>query len=157
MNNIKIAERFINEYKLNVLPTNPKEKSPAGKSWKEFESRFSTESEIEEKFKYVDLESVKMGIICGNISGGLEVLDFDNKIGNAEEILRVFSELPGVNELTNKCPLEKTQSGGFHIYYRSGAIDGNQKLALQSNTSDDKGNPKYECVIETRGEGGFCK
>lgn len=154
--NIDIIKTYVNEYKLNVLPTKPKEKAPAGASWKEYQERFITDSEIIEKFGDVDLEAIKIGVVCGKISGNLEALDFDNKMNNAEEIFKQFSEIPCIREIINKCPIEKSQNGGFHVYYRCERIEGNQKLASWPNGLDDKGKEKRECLIETRAEGGYC-
>ena len=92
-----------------------------------------------------------IGIICGEISGGLECLDFDNHFGDAKATLGKYLSIPEVNEIytTYKLPIESTMSGGFHLMYRCRKIEGNRKLA--SRLKD--GRP--DAIIETRGEGGY--
>lgn len=156
MNKIELIKKYVYEYGLNVLPTVAKSKAPEGATWKEYQNRLINEDEIESKFKNVDFESVRMGIVCGKISGGLEVLDFDNKLSNAAQIYEDFCKLPDVKEIVEKCTVETTQSGGYHVKYRCKETEGNLKLASQANGINEKGKSKYETVIETRGEGGFC-
>ncbi|GAB5406594.1 MAG: hypothetical protein Aurels2KO_48250 [Aureliella sp.] len=84
---------------------------------------------------------VGFAVVCGSVSGGLEVLDFDDgdlwapwwyKAGHIVErydLPRIF-----------------TPSRGWHVYLRCQTIAGNQKLA-KSESGDT--------LIETRGEGGY--
>jgi len=91
-----------------------------------------------------------IGIICGECSGGLECLDFDNHFGDAKETLSKF--VTGkVKEIYEKykLPIESTLSGGYHFIYRADNIEGNLKLAERLK------NGKPDAIIETRGEGGY--
>lgn len=92
-----------------------------------------------------------IGIICGEISGGLECLDFDNHFGDAKENLGKYLAIPEVNEIYTryKLPIESTMSGGFHMMYRCKKNDKNKKLATRLKD----GRP--DAIIETRGEGGY--
>lgn len=93
-----------------------------------------------------------IGIICGQASGGLECLDFDNHFGDAKTILAKYLEIPEVAEIYRKhrLPIESTQRGGFHLLFRCQKNEGNRKLAQRLNQD---GRP--EALIETRGEGGY--
>lgn len=139
------AYKAYTESGCKVLPTS-NIKIPAlnkGESWN---------NGIDDVSRFTDAYGI--GVICGAISGGLECLDFDNHFGDAKENLQDFIALDGVNEIYNKYlpPIEKTVGGGYHLLYRCGTVEGNQKLAMRKN---DKG--KAEAIIETRGtDGYFC-
>jgi hypothetical protein len=150
MNVKEVVREYRNNYNLNVLPTAPKEKRPIAKNWKELQQRFLTDEEIDSIPEDELNENIRVGVVCGQISQNLEVIDIDNKTGKAFEIYEAYKALPSISEILSKCPVEKTQSGGYHIYYRCEIVEGNQKLASV------KLNGILECIIETRGEGGFC-
>ena len=129
---------------LSVVPT--KGKSPAS-SWKDFQSRLPTEDELKDWFGD-GIDSFNFGhnvnnvaVVAGKVSGGLEVLDFDDPALIKPWKEAVFSESP---ELLRKLPMVKTPSGGCHAYYRCEDIEGSQKLAVGSEN---------KTLIETRGEG----
>lgn len=142
----KFAKKFL-EVNVNVLPTISSKKYPAVKSWKQYQSNFITEKEIENFFTS---EIDGIGVVCGKISGGLECIDIDNKFDSAQFIYDELNSTSELNSILSCCIVEKSQSGGFHIFYRCENISRNQKIASK------KKNGGYECIIETRGEGGFC-
>jgi hypothetical protein len=89
------------------------------------------------------------------------MIDFDNKGSpDADTLYQRWSALvediqPGLLRLL---PMERTQNGGYHVYYRCHPVQRNQKLALRSATLaelDKKPTEKVVGLIETRGEGGF--
>lgn len=126
---------------LCVLPVNAdRSKRPALSSWAEFQHRLPTEAELRNWFSG-DCDGV--GLVCGAISGGLEVIDFDTDALYEPWAARVEQESPG---LLARLPQDITPRNGTHIYYRCSAISGNLKLAR-----DTEG----KALIETRGEGGF--
>ena len=59
---------------LSVLPARKKEKCPAFK-WKEYQERLPTACEITAWFAN---NHDAVCIVCGKVSGNLEVIDFDN-------------------------------------------------------------------------------
>lgn len=132
---------------ISVIPVNPETKSPLIK-WTEYQSKQMTNDQAWQLFT----DSKGIAIICGHVSGGLECLDFDNHFNNAGAIIRQFMEIIEVEEIIKKydLPVEKSPSGGYHIFFRSKIPQGNQKLARKENA---KGRP--ETLIETRGEGGY--
>lgn len=95
-----------------------------------------------------------IGIICGELSGGLECLDFDNHFGDAKENLSAFltGEVKAIYEKYD-LPIESTLTGGFHLLYRCRKIEGNQKLASRPKQQGNRWVP--DAIIETRGEGGY--
>lgn len=85
-----------------------------------------------------------IAVVCGKVSGGLVVLDFDVKNGN-----RFDDWVKDVNaidsKVLSKLYIETTPSGGYHVCYKSKSGVPNMKLAC---------NKDGKATIETRGEGG---
>lgn len=100
--------------------------------------------------KFADAYGI--GLICGQISRGLECLDFDNHFGDARKIMHRYLEIPEVKEIYqhHRLPIESTMSGGFHLLFRCDKNEGNRKLALRLSPEN-----RPEAIIETRGEGGY--
>jgi hypothetical protein len=140
-----IARAYV-EAGLSVVKASKQSKIPVD-SWKEFQKRRPTLEEIDNFFRHV-YANTALFIICGKISGNLEVLDFDLQ-GEKFEPWRELVEdrAPG---LVERLLVQKTQRDGKHVAYRcpGTTIPGNNHLALRLID----GKPK--ALIETRGEGG---
>jgi hypothetical protein len=132
---------------LSVIPTNLNDKKPTRK-WKQYQSQLPEITDIPVFFKNDEVPAV----VCGAVSGGLEIIDIDNHFGDATQIFLEFKELINNTdpELYEKLTIETTQSHGFHIAYRSNLTAGNQKLARRR-----KSDTAVDTIIETRGEGGY--
>jgi hypothetical protein len=153
MKNIEMIDGYVNGHGLSVIKIAAGDKTPVG-SWKEFQARKLTAQEIIEKFD--NDEELRIAIVCGQVSGNLELIDIDNKFNNVDTLYPEYLALPGVDDIVNKCVVEKSMSGGIHIYYRCYQIQGNQKLAVwPTGKKNEKGKEIYETVFETRGEGGY--
>jgi replicative DNA helicase len=141
---------------LSVIPTNEKKGSVI--AWKRYQAERLREEEVEAVFSGDNVKGI--AIICGVISGGLEVIDVDAKYdttGSLWDRLRNLIE-DNLPELYSSLVIAKTKSGGFHIYYRCKSIEGNQKLAQRHTTQEEKviePKEKVRVLIETRGEGGY--
>ena len=130
---------------LSVIPIRADAtKAPACEAWKEFQTRIPSEVEIRRMFR----KDCGVGIVAGEVSGNLEVLDVENEAPFAE-----FCELVREHDptLIDLLPRVETPSGGHHLFYRCEEIAGNQKLAMKAGM---KGNPD-EVLFETRGQGGY--
>lgn len=130
---------------LSVIPTK-EDKLPALPTWKPYQSQRIKEDEVEGLFTGANVKG--LAIICGAISGGLEVIDVDTKhdtTGSLWDELRALIE-DNLPELYSRLVIAQTKSGGYHIYYRCSSIAGNLKLSTKKNK---------EVLIETRGEGGY--
>lgn len=113
-------------------------------SWKQYQERHATSAELSDWFDRPNPYGI--GVICGAVSGNLEVLDFDDPYVCAHYFAKL-SEL-GLEDLARSCWRVMTPTLGTHLYYRhQGEATGNQKLAM---SADGK-----ETLIETRGEGGY--
>ena len=123
--------------------------------WVQYQKRLPTEEEL---IAWFSLEggANNLGVVCGNISGGLEVLDFDRKLSKDGEYINVFEDFKLKLEsrdlnLLERLVVTETKNGGVHVKYRCTAIEGNQVLA-RCLKDDGTG---LEAIIETRGEGGY--
>lgn len=95
-----------------------------------------------------------VGLICGNVSGGLEMLELEGRATSSEHMDKIRAECDAVNItwlwdiLTLDGYAEWTPSGGIHLLYRISDHDipGNTKIAMTSGKLT---------LAETRGEGGF--
>lgn len=131
---LEIAQKY-RAAGLNVLPADKKKKRPIGR-WKEWTKSVGDFDSVFPK----DLQFDALAVVCGATSGGLEVVDFDQKA-------KAFNDFANFYGSLDLFPVESTQSGGKHIAFRSSDFGRNQKLALDE---------KDEVLIETRGEGGIC-
>ena len=144
---IEIFKKY-KESGLSCLPTN-KDKMPAipkGESWL---TGWNNISEYEKSFG--------IGILCGNLSGNLECIDFDNHFGDAKQVLSDFLQIDEIKEIytKHKLPIQSTTSGGFHLLYRCSVLNGNQKLAMRPKYDNNQKKYRKDVLIETRGEGGY--
>jgi hypothetical protein len=119
-------------------------KKPIG-VWKDYQKSKRTPEEIEL------LNCSKYGLVTG--FNDLEVIDVDLKVLQTvtekkewwDEYLAFLSD--NIVDFMDKVVISKTQSGGYHILYKSKTILGNTKIAKLEGMS--------EAIIETRGKGGF--
>lgn len=130
------------QHGLSVLPAKRADKRPAIGSWKPYQTRLPTGTEIRAWFS-----NPQDGLctITGRVSGNLEIIDFDN---GGELFDRWYKLIP--SDLQNSLAVEQTPSGGWHVIYRcESTVSGNMKLAQR------KDGQKVHTLIETRGEGGL--
>jgi len=152
---------------LCVLPAVKKDKRPALSGWKQYQTALPTERQIETWFAAADA----LCIVCGGVSGRLEMIDFDDDGAVfGEWFARIDESSP---ELASKLVVERSPSGGRHVVYRhEGEPAGNAKLAVRRWEPAD-GTPiaargkevvprrvggrwiAEQTLIETRGEGGL--
>jgi hypothetical protein len=108
-------------------------------TWEPFTQRLATDSELATWFSRP--YEVAIGLVAGRVSGGLEILDFDDG-----SLLDPWWDL--VRPIADRLPIVSTPSNGWHVFYRCSEIGGNCKIAM--DRSRDK-----ETLIETRGEAGY--
>nr|WP_221382782.1 bifunctional DNA primase/polymerase [Actinoplanes polyasparticus] len=116
-----------------------------------------------------------IGLVCGAVSGGLEMLEAEGRAmqeGALQKVAAAAAER-GLDELWRRITVdpgayvEMTPSGGVHILYRitGGPVPGNTKLASRPARTDEltgnepdlvaKGRTVIRVLAETRGEGGY--
>jgi hypothetical protein len=126
--------------------------------WKVFQKRLLTEQELTEQFSHTKTQGI--AVICGAVSGGLEVIDIDAKNDITGDLMpRILAAVEEYSpELLQVIYTVTTKSGGMHLYYRCEVVEGNAKLASRPTTEEElKKNPleKVKVLIETRGEAGY--
>lgn len=116
-------------------------------AWQEYQTRRSTVDEIHRW--YANGRLTGLGVVLGEASGGLELLEFDDVAvyGRFKE-LAVRGGLDGVVHRIEGGYLEHSPNG-IHWLYRCEEMSGNTKLACRPAPDGRK------VLIETRGEGGF--
>lgn len=130
---------------LSFIPVG-NDKRPWLNSWTEYQFRRPEPDEIQD-MNFRDAPGV--AIICGDVSGGIEVIDFDTKNDPMGTIWKEFGALAKAMDLDNvlkNVVIQSTMSGGYHILYKCPKPGRSEKLALH-----DSGKP----IIETRGNGGY--
>lgn len=94
-----------------------------------------------------------LGLVCGGVSGGLEMFELEARARDLWPIYRAACVKAGWGDALDRVRsgyLEETPSGGIHLLWRCSEIEGNLKLARRLGTEGD-----IEVLFETRGEGGF--
>lgn len=133
---------------LSVIPVRADGSKAPSVNWKQFQDEIAPPDQIKSWFD--NGADAGIGIVCGHVSGDLEVIDIDDP----DVIDEFWSRINEESATLQRClPTIRTPSGGLHIYYRCDCIDGNQKLAERAPNQDDNG--KGRTIIETRGEGGY--
>jgi hypothetical protein len=152
---------------LCCLPARHDAKCPAV-PWQPYQSRLPTQQELTQLFR----GAKRLCILCGTVSGHLEMLDFDCEGLGYDAWRNAVAEVaPG---LLGQLVVERSPSGGYHVIYRCTAkVEGNLKLAQKIEyvtgpsevtlygrsykpRQDTQG--RWHVVvttIETRGEGGL--
>ena len=130
----EIAKKYY-DAGLNVLPASSSEKRPLV-AWKCY---IKQRPNFDEVFKDT-LKFDALALVCGESSGGVEVIDFDQK---GAAFPPFFEEL---KSYCSECVIETSQSGGKHLIYKRD--DCGSSLKLASNSAG--------VLIETRGRGGVC-
>ncbi len=162
---VKVAAVCCSDKGFSVLPVDPKSKRPL-ETWKHLQATPLTPRELSEK------NFSGFALICGKVSGNLEILDFDFKAALFEPWKNIIEdEAPG---LIKKLLIQRTQSGGLHLVYRCPGLEipSNQELAFDRIRVEGPGEHQhkgktlraqketdgyfiYPCQIETRGTGGY--
>ena len=139
---------------LSIIPVDS-DKVPLINSWTPFQKRLPSTEEIHSFFE----KSVSgLAAVCGEVSGNLEVIDIDTKYDLSGNLVSDFSLVvkklaPG---LLDRVLIQKSESGGWHLWYKCERIGRNEKLATRQATPEEQANgEKIKGLIETRGEGGF--
>ena len=127
-------------------------KRPALTNWKQYQDRLPTPEELLTWFSNAE----GVGVICGTVSGNLEMLELEGR-AVADKLhldLKEMAHNAGLSDVwdrINNGYVEVTPSGGLHWLYRiDGEVSGNTKLARRPGE-----NGGVDVLAETRGEGGF--
>lgn len=149
---------------ISVIPVRDKDeppfikKSPYG-GWKKHQRVIIEKDDLFSQMERHNTTAV--AIICGKVSGNLEVVDIDVKWFPGIDA-KLFKDLSTLYpDLFNKLRIHSTPSGGYHLLFRTQepfVVPGNQKLAKRPATESElliSPKDKSKCFFETRGEGGY--
>lgn len=126
---------------LSIIPIKPDgTKSPALDSWKPYQDHRASDEELRAWFG--NGHAYGIAVICGAVSGNLEVWDFDSS-----EAWEQFYGTYGPTLEEAGAAIARTPSGGAHVYLFRKEAGPNRKIA---RTEDGK-----KTLIEVRGEGGY--
>lgn len=95
--------------------------------WKPYQDRIATEQEIKSFFR----NGADIAVVCGAVSGGVEIIDFDEP-----SLFQPYIDILKGNDsqLAKKLVTQSTPSGRYHLVYRSeDSVPGNQKLAMSAD------------------------
>jgi predicted P-loop ATPase len=125
-------------------------KTPCMKSWEYYQKHIISADNWYQTFRAGNW----IGMVCGQVSGNLECLDFENPFGDARERFKEFKDIPDINALikSHNLIIETTLRGGYHLVYRCEEPIG--KKADLAFKWDEKDNKK-KLLIETRSEGQY--
>ena len=118
-------------------------------SWEAFKTASANMLQVSQW--YADNKTVSFGLITG--FNDIEAIDIDSKILKTKQerdgfLKEYFSLLDSnIDNFYKKFCIVQTQSGGFHILYKSKLITTNKKIAKPKGYK--------EALIETRGKNGF--
>ena len=146
------AKEYINQ-NISVIVTDKNKKALF--PWKQFQNKIISLEEISQQLSHE--KAGGLAVICGAVSGGLEVIDIDTKNDITGSLYdNILSNIP--DEILPLLYTVQTKSGGYHLYYRCKEIAGNQKLSVRFATEEEKKvtpHLKQVVLIETRGEAGY--
>lgn len=122
-------------------------KAPAVESWSKDERL--PWSELLPLFR----GEVGLALVCGPVSGNLELLDFDSGDLFEPWLEQIESQAP---QLPQQIIILSTPRGGFHVPYwvEGQAVPGNHKIAM-APALNAAGQMAPKTLIETRGYGGY--
>jgi putative DNA primase/helicase len=140
-----------------IPPKQDGSKAPDAVSWTIYQQQRPTLSDL--AGWYADSWRSGLGYICGQISGGLELLDFDDRASAWDAYTDLVAD-NGLGQLWQRIIdgyLERTPAGGLHALFRSPHPTGARKLAQRPKREDEKKHERdtWQSLIETKGEGGY--
>lgn len=115
--------------------------SPKG-TWEPYANLQPSLNEIE---RWIAAKVESIAGICGAVSGGMEILDFD-----VPGFYEAWADLAGADAA--HLPMQRTGGGGTQVAWRCDEPEGNQKLAWAPDISQHSGR---RIAIETRGTHGY--
>lgn len=161
------VENLLNQ-NISIVPVRDKDEVYNGKifgaktpykEWKKYQYEIIDRNTLWELMNLKNTTAIAM--ICGSISGNLEVIDFDTKYkpGIDAIVINAINDL--FPDILAKMRPHKTPSGGTHLVYRIAdhEVPPSTHLANRPATIEEiEGTPnkkKFRTFIETRGTGGM--
>lgn len=118
------------EMGFSPIPLKPRSKVPDLRRWQQYQNRLPTEEELRGWFDAAGERN--LAVVCGEVSGGLFVLDFDDP----QAFTYTFGE---AEELASETLLVRTGGGGYHVYLRAKGGRTPKKTSLRRQAGKDRG------------------
>jgi hypothetical protein len=140
----------------SVIPVLENKRPPL--HWKRYQTERMSDRSIFQSFTRPEVRGI--AIVCGEVSGSFEALDFDDKNDPTRTIYDRF-QVDLVNRdpaLAAKLVADTTKNKGHHLYYRCPEIASSTVLAQRPSTFEElTENPSWRVrvLIETLGNGGI--
>ena len=104
---------------LSPVPIKIKDKYPSMlREWRSYMKRPATAQEAGLWAVYKNTSEYGCGIICGAVSGNLEVIDFDNHLNNAEETFNEYTNIEDVAAVIRRhdIPMKALRQAGITFF-----------------------------------------
>lgn len=152
---IHYAHKF-KEIGFSIFPVDFKKQSVG--EWKEFQGRIMTDQELISAFSQPRVTGI--AIICGNVSGGLEVLDIDSKYDLKGDLFEQFVRKMDFSnqKLLSELVISATKNDGYHFLYRTKDSCNYELLARRNATQNElviEPKLKSKTLIECLGNGRY--
>lgn len=123
-----------------VIPTRPDGTKAPAVDWKAYQRQHPTVDQLNAWFR--DGGYPGLGVVCGTVSGHLEMLELEGRAAHlGEQLATALADHDAADLWARLCGgyLERTPSGGFHWLYRVAGADPrrNTKLARRPSTPDE--------------------
>ena len=143
---------------VSVVPIQANGTKRPTRDWSVLQRTRLTKHEVEHYWR--EGQDVGVAVICGAISGNLEMTELEAAATTADSLKKVEREcqVRGIIDLWESLLYhgyaELTPTGGLHFLYRitEHEIPGNTKLAQEPDPSNPR---QMKTLAETRGEGGY--
>lgn len=126
--------------------------------WKAYRYKLIHDDILENVFSRNDLFGI--AVVCGKISGDLEVIDMDAKYDSEgtlfEQFIRKIDSIDST--LLSRLVIASTGNKGFHFFYRCSEISHYNSLARRPATMEElTAHPqqKFKVLLEKMGEGNY--
>lgn len=163
------VENLLNQ-NISVIPVRDRDEVFGGKifgvktpykTWKEYQLRIIERGDLWNQMHERNTTAIAM--VCGAISGNLEVIDFDVKYKAGIDAIVVAALNDLYPDIMAKIRVHRTPSGGTHLVYRitDHEVPASAHLAERPATEEEleldlsRNKKKSRCFIETRGTGGL--
>lgn len=126
--------------------------------WKKYQYEIMPDELLVKIFNHPLVKGI--AVVCGSISGNLEVIDMDSKYDLSGTLFNRYCEklYKSSPELYTMLPIAKTKNNGYHFFYRCREIGNYSTLAKRPCTKTEKlNNPdeKIKVLIEVKAKGGY--
>ncbi|MDP9365359.1 MAG: bifunctional DNA primase/polymerase, partial [Chloroflexota bacterium] len=149
------AARAAVAHGISVVPAAEDGTKRPAVAWLVYRRRLPTQAELLRWFRRE--RRAGLCFVCGEVSGGLEMLEFEDR--SVYAAYKVLAEETGLELLLERIEAgfsSASPGGGVHLVYRCDEVAANTVLAKRPKQLEERRDPRDTdaVVAETRGEGG---